>query len=91
MNNDELLFFVMFLKIQLMEKRGGNNPNQVVHRIIGYLVTDDLLLEFTFHGHKDKKGFKQTAVMECVYGRVKSLKMHNKTSHFFKIKFQYYL
>lgn len=48
---------------------GGDSPNQISHRAMAVLMTDEVMTEFTFAGRKGKPAFKTTAVFQCVCGK----------------------
>lgn len=55
----------------MLARKGGNNPNQVVYKMVDYLFTDTLMMESTFKGMKNGGVvFKNTNLMKGIYGKV---------------------
>lgn len=52
----------------MLATSGGKNPNQVVHRVMAELMSDKLMLEFTFKGLSGKESFMDTEYFNCVFG-----------------------
>ncbi|CAL8140642.1 unnamed protein product [Orchesella dallaii] len=57
--------------VSILSTKGGNTSNQITYRIVAALMTDELMVHYTFAGHTGKFCFKDTMFITCICDAVR--------------------
>ena len=57
-----------FLQVFFLSDIGGISLDDVVRRVLSFVLSNDVALQFNFIGRQDKKEFRVTKFYEVIFG-----------------------
>ena len=74
-----VLLCYLFTQTRYLCSLGGTTPKDIVHRIMKYVITDELARKFNWQGRGDKSPFSARILAKAVIGTVLNIILHVAT------------